>query len=378
LTAIRKLPTVLARTVALASTVVSTLALGLASASAAPAAEPWTGGATLVSTTTGNVIAARLTNGSIEFWWQNFNQEVWHPETVARAAHGVRYGLPEMAWTGHSVVIVATDSAGRLNLWWEEQFSNTWHHEVVASRGYSVLGYDANDVTAIRGGLAVAAETKGGAVYDYTQTTRSTRWRRQLVTASLDLAGIAWTGSVTGIAADDQTGSLYYLWEKPGTTPWHRERIAGVPASGAWVGYPDLTVARRTLVVTAGDNGGDLYAWVQPPGKTTWHRETLGTGRGHPEWGQPTAAWTGRSLVVAGVSNILAGSVYVWTQRSGASAWLQQLVAQAQPPTGLYSGPTVSWNGSQITLASVQGSNIWFWSRPLSGSGWSATLVGSI
>ncbi|MGB8910415.1 MAG: hypothetical protein WCC84_16855, partial [Candidatus Cybelea sp.] len=171
------------------------------------------GGAVMLGVSSGTIV---WTGGSVgivgsfgplEYWWQPAGSSNWNPQTVATG----NFSDYAIAWTGSSMVIIATDVNGNLYYWWQEAGSDTWHAQTVASSNYG---------------------------------------------ANLAWPSIAWTGSSVVIAAavpsaggpSPDTG-LYYFWEDQlGANVWPMQTVSAWSSENKGYAFPSIAWTGSSVV----------------------------------------------------------------------------------------------------------------------------------
>lgn len=253
------------------------------------------------------------------------------PAALADTDCTSNFGNSGIAWTGESVVIVASTNmvgGGNLYYFWQKTGTGNWHRELVA-------------------------EANGG-----TCPGNCTGWCQLTPWGYLSNA-IAWTGDSVIIAAVDQRdGGLYYWWQARGTQPWHQQQIAQGPpgccqfgnvingqVNPEILGYvpPSIAWTGKSVVVTACDRKENLHYWFQEKFKTTWYHELVAPTGGCV--GEPSIAWTGTTVIIAASCNV--GLCYYW-QPAGAGGWNREVVDSAPSAS-----PSIGWNGKAVIISAV-------------------------
>jgi hypothetical protein len=242
----------------------------------------------------------------------------WHKQVVATAPRGTYYGPATISWTGSTVIIAADHAlAGGsgaptvLDYWWEVAGTTAWHEEQVATG----VGYNGPD-----------------------------------------RPSIGWTGSTAIITDTDANGNLDYWYQYAGTRPWHQQQVApagslGNNGGGFW-SFPVISWTGNAVIIAATNEDGDLDYWYQDAGTTPWHRQQV-AGAGSVGIGGPVIAWTGSSVVLAGVTQD--GSLNFWVQAAGTTPWHHEHVATLGQAGELFP-PSMASAGGHVVITDSDGS----------------------
>jgi hypothetical protein len=289
-----------------------------------------------------------------------------------------------IAWTGSSVVLVATpmgNSGGDLSYFWQQTGTTAWHRELVASTGgcpaswentvvpQSPTGYRSNAIAWTGDSVVIAAvDVRNGGLYYWWQAKGSTVWHQQLVAAGppeccsfysvlngkvtplvvgYSMPSIAWTGSAVVIAASDKHGLHYWFQQKKNTT-WYEELVA--PFSVVAPLQPAIAWTGSSVVIASSCNGNEsdgMCYYVQPAGSATWGRQVVDTGYSL----FPSIAWTGSAVVIAANVGVTGSdnAIATWTQAAGTTAWRKEQVGAVSQ----YGGPAVGAAGNSVVVAAI-------------------------
>jgi hypothetical protein len=249
-----------------------------------------------------------------------------------------------VAWTGHAVVAAAVNNAGNLD-YYQQDGSTTWNQEVVAKCCYN------NSVPSIAqtGNTVSIAESGEGGQVDYyyewdgiclIKSLCPPGWDKQVVATAprgtyYGPATISWTGSTVIIAADHALAGgsgaptvLDYWYQDAGSRPWHQQQVAG-PGS-VDIGGPAIAWTGSSVVLAGVTGNGSLNFWVQAAGTTPWHHEHVATLSQAGELFPPSMASAGGHVVITdsdGSISPVGGNLDYWWKRVGTTDWHQQQVA---------------------------------------------------
>ncbi|HEV3293123.1 MAG TPA: hypothetical protein VG123_29450 [Streptosporangiaceae bacterium] len=184
---------------------------------------------------------------------------------------------------------------------------------------------------------------------------------------------IAWTGSKAVIAAADSHGDLYYFWQAPGSTTWHRQLVAAATSHLAYSKPSPIAELNGTLYFAAVDGAGDLY-YFSKTGTAKWSQVLLGSG-GATRYQAPSAT-AGDADVLISASNT-GGDLVTFTHFVyGGTTWTEQTAA-----TGLFGPSSVSTGydakDSQYLglLTAASGGTLYFFWEYLAAPGWNQQTV---
>ena len=145
---------------------------------------------------------------------------------------------------------------------------------------------------------------------------------------------ISWTGSAVVIAATDENGDLDYWYQDQdaGTTPWHQQQVATDFAVVPY-GAPAIAWTGSSVVLAGVTENGSLNFWVQEAGTRPWHHEHVATlSQAGGEFIPPSMAAAGDSVVITDSDAsdpgfYSGGNLDYWWKRVGTTDWHQQQVA---------------------------------------------------
>lgn len=316
-----------------------------------------------------------------------------------------------IAWTGKSVVLVASDNpanqGGNLYYFWQKTGTSTWHRELVAAAGCAgsgwqpvmTLGYESNAIAWTGDSVIIAAvDIRNGGLYDWWQANGGTTWHQQTVAAGppgccsfsswvngkgtpmvmgYSQPSIAWTGKSVVLAATDPRG-LHYWFQEKGKTTWHHQLVyAYVGSPGDARPQPAIAWTGASVVIAdqcQGNGYGLCYYW-QAAGSNVWHRQIVDFGSS----ANPSIAWTGSAVIIAADRydpNTKQVGVAYWWQAAGTTTWhMQQVSTPRVTPYNDrdFSTPSIAAAGGSIVIAAVdestQAQQLDYWWEPATSNG---------
>jgi hypothetical protein len=159
------------------------------------------------------------------------------------------------------------------------------------------------------------------------------------------------------IATEGPGHSLQFYWQAAGTTPWHRETVAGL---GTTYSAPTVTQDGNSAVIAAeGPNHSLRFYWAVN-GTSTWHRELVAVHKldqSAPAISVNTGVSPSRiNIVTEGPEH----SAFDFWQSTGALGWNVELVGLVN---STHSAPGVSSNtvGTLVTAAGPGGGLLFYW-----------------
>jgi hypothetical protein len=123
-------------------------------------------------------------------------------------------------------------------------------------------------------------------------------------------------------------GDLDYWYQDAGTTPWHQQQVAGTASVD--VGGPAIAWTGSSVVLAGVTESGSLNFWVQAAGTRPWHYEHVATLSQAGEDFPPSMAAAGGHVVITdsdGSISPVGGNLDYWWKRVGTTVWHQQQVA---------------------------------------------------
>jgi hypothetical protein len=131
------------------------------------------------------------------------------------------------------------------------------------------------------------------------------------------------------------------------------------------------------VIITDTDSSGNLDYWYQYADTGTWHHQQVAAAFAVAPYYPPAIAWTGRSVVLAGVSE--KGSLNFWWQAAGTRPWHEENVATLSPG-GEYFYPSMAPAGGSVVITDSHGSalpggNLDYWWQQDGTRGWNQQQV---
>jgi hypothetical protein len=336
----------------------------------------WTGSST--------AIAATNTHGDLYYFAEASGSTMWHAQVVAKARAGVSYSKPAIAWNGSTVYIAAVNKAGALVYF--VRSGGAWRSYVQSPAGPGRLTWQTPAITSLPGGGLLMTDGNGARLESWLLPSGATQWDELLVsdgrygassvTTSYDGAS-GYVGVVTAA-----TGGTVYLWQEYlNALTWRKDTVAAPGSQGSF-GSAAVTANGGGIVVAAPASSGAVDSWYPTLaiGGTAWTKQTVTTAAdpaSHPAISSFERLDRGRHTIDVIAATGRGGQLDFWYQ-VGTGTWFAETIAKAGQQAA-YGSPTISVNGSAVIVTAVntKSGNVMFWYQnyAASASQWHTQLV---